>query len=69
MSILIGQMIVLTKTFKPYEQFDLDIILKVMAAFYNMILADFNCITNLPQAINQAVLGVLFASIEFTNMA
>ena len=35
MSFSIRQMIVLTKTFIPYEQFDLDIILKVTAAIYN----------------------------------
>ena len=35
-------MIVLTKTFIPNEQFDLDIILKVTAAIFYMELADLN---------------------------
>ena len=34
------QMFVLTKTFVPYDQFDLDIILKVTAAIYILNLAD-----------------------------
>ena len=62
-------MIVLTKTFVPYEQFDLDIILKVTAAIFDMNLADLNCCTYLPQASNQAVFNVLlFASVGSTNM-
>ena len=62
-------MIVLTKAFVPYEQFDLDSILKVTAAIYNLNLSDLNCRTNLPQASNQAVLAVLlFASVGSTNM-
>ena len=36
------QMILLTKTFIPYEQFDLHIILKVMAAIFNMDFAGLN---------------------------
>ena len=40
----------LTKTIVPYEQFDLDIILNVTAAIYNLNFADLNCSTNLPQA-------------------
>ena len=36
-------MIVPTKTFIPFEQFDIDIILKVMAAILNLDLADLNC--------------------------
>ena len=35
--------------FVPYDQFDLDILLKVTAAIYNLNLGDFNCDTNLPQ--------------------
>ena len=63
------QMIVLTKTFIPYEQFDLDIILKVTAAIFNMDFADLNWGTNFPQASYQAVLGVLlFAYVGSTNM-
>ena len=62
-------MFVLTKTFVPYEQFDLDNILKVTAASHILNLADLNSGTNHPQASYQAVLGVLlFASVEFTNM-
>ena len=64
-----AQMIVLTKAFVPYEQFDLDIILKVTAAISYLNLADLNCHTNLPQACNQAVLGVLlFAYVGSNNM-
>ena len=49
-----------TKTFVPYEQFDLAIILMLTA----LNLADLNSGTNPPQASNQAVLGVLlFASV------
>ena len=63
-------MIVLTNSFVPYDQFDLDIILKVTAATYYRNLADLNCGTNPSKASNQAVLGVLlFASIGFTNMS
>ena len=36
--------------FVPYEQFDLNHILKVTAAICNLDLADLNCDTNLPQA-------------------
>ena len=65
-SFSICQMFVLSKTFIPYEQFDLDFILKVTAAIYILTLADSNGSTKLLQASNQAVLGVLlFAS---TNM-
>ena len=60
-------LIVLTKTFVPYEQFDLDI-LNVTAAIYDVNLTDLNCRTNLPQASKQAFLGVLlFASLWSTN--
>ena len=52
-------MFVLTKTFVPNEQFDLDIILKVAAANYFLNLADLNGSTNPPQSGNKAVLGVL----------
>ena len=62
-------MIVLTKTFVPYEHFDLDIILKVMAAICYLNLADLNCRTNLPQASIQAVFIVLlFAFVGSTNI-
>ena len=62
-------MTVLTKTIVPYEQFDIDIILKVTAAIYNLNLVDLNCSTNLSQTSNQADLGVLlFASVGSTNM-
>ena len=62
-------MIVLTNTFLPYEQFDLDIILKITAATYYLNFADLNCGTNLPKASNQAVLGeLLFDFIGSTNM-
>ena len=65
----IHQMFVLTNTFVPYGQFDLDIILKVTAAIYILNLADLNGGTYLPQAGYQAVLGVLlFASVGSTNM-
>ena len=70
MSITIGQLIVLTKTFVPYEQFDHDIILKVKAAINNLNLADLNCGTNRLEASYQAVLGVLlFVSVGSTNMS
>ena len=62
-------MIVLTNTFVPYEQFDLEPILKVTAATYCLSLADLNCGTKLPKASNQAVLDILFfASIVLTNI-
>ena len=62
-------MIVLTKNFVPYDQFDLGIILKVTAAIFYLNLADFNCHTKLPQASNQALFNVLlFASVGSTNM-
>ena len=62
-------MSVLTKTFVPYEQFDLDIILKVTTATYILNLAHMNGGTYPPQASYQAVLGVLlFASVGSTNM-
>ena len=65
----ICQQIVLSKTFVPFEQFDLDIILKVTEAIYILNLADLYCGTNSLQASNKAVLGVLlFASIGSTNM-
>ena len=68
-SFLICQMIVLTKTFIPYEQFDLDIILKVTVAVDNMNLADLKCGTNLLKARHQAILGVLlFAFVGSVNM-
>ena len=51
------QMITLTSTFVPYVQFDLDIILKVKAAIY-LNLADLNCCTNFPKAINQVTFNV-----------
>ena len=58
-----------TKTFVPYEQYDLDIILNVPTAIYNLNLADLNCSTILPQASNQAVLGVfLVATVGSINM-
>ena len=67
-SFSIFQFIVLTKTL-PYEQFELDISLKVMAAIFNMDLADLNGGTHLPQACYQAVLGVLFfAYVGSTNI-
>ena len=46
------QMILLTMTYVPYEQFDLDIILKVTAAIYNLNLADLHYGTNIPQENN-----------------
>ena len=52
-------MIVLTKDFVPYAQFDLDIILKVTAAIFDLNLADLYCCTNLPKTSNQAVFKVL----------
>ena len=62
-------MIVFTKTFVPYVQFDLDIILKVTEAIFDLNLADLNCRTNLPQTSNQAVFNVLlFASVGSNNM-
>ena len=62
-------MIVLSKTHIPYDQFDLDIILKVTAAIFNMDLADLNRGTSFPQASYRAVLGVLlFAYKGSTNM-
>ena len=62
-------MVVLTKNFLPYEQFDLDITLQFMTAISNMDLLGLNGDTSLPQAINQAVLGVLvFAYLGSTNM-
>ena len=68
-SFLICQLFLLTKIYITYEQFDLDIILKVTAAIYILNLADWNSGTNPPQACNQVVLGVLlFASIGSTNM-
>ena len=65
----ISQTIVLSKTFIPYEQFDLAIILKVTATIYILNLADLSGGTNPLQASNQAVLGVLlFAPIGSTNI-
>ena len=62
-------MIVLTKTFIPYEQFDLDIIHKVTVAIDYMNLADLKRGTNLLKARHQAVLGVLlFAFVGPANM-
>ena len=63
-------MIVLTKTFIPYEQFDLDLSFKVTAAILNLILADLNCGTNLLQASYQAVMMhcVQFSSRGSTNL-
>ena len=49
-------MIVLTRNFIPHEQFGHGIILNVMAAIYNLNLADLNRGTNLLQASNKAVL-------------
>ena len=63
------QLIVLTKTFVPFEQFDLDIILKVTTAGFNLDLADLKWGTYLFQASYQTVLGVLlFAYVGTTNM-
>ena len=57
-------MIVLSKTYIPYEQFDLDIILKVIAAFYILNLADLN-----GSKLIKLFLGVLlWASIGSTNI-
>ena len=57
-------MIVLTKTFVPYKQFDLDIILKVTAAIYDLNLVDLCGNSNI-----QAVFIVfLFAFVGSTNM-
>ena len=62
-------MIVLTKAFVPYQPFDLDIILNVTAAIYNLNLADFNCSIYRPPASNEAVLDILiFASVWSTKM-
>ena len=62
-------MIVLTKTFIPYKQFDLDIVLKVTAAIDDLNLADLNCGTNLPKARHQDIYDVLmFASVGSTNV-
>ena len=59
-------MIVLTKTFIPYEQFDLDSILKVTAAIDDLNLADMSCG---PKAHYQAIVDVLLSvSIGSTNM-
>ena len=41
-------MMLLANPFVPYEQLDLDIILKVTAAIYYLSLADLNCGTYLP---------------------
>ena len=66
---LMFQMFVLTKTFVPYEQYDLNKILKVTAAIYNLNLADLNSSTNPPQACYQAVLGALmFATVGSTKI-
>ena len=48
-------MIVLSKTFISYEQFDLDIILKVIAAIYILNMADLNGSKNPPQTSNETV--------------
>ena len=65
----ICQTFVLAKTIIPYEQFGLDIIIKVTANIYILNFGDLNSGTNPPQACNQAVLCVLlFASIGSTNM-
>ena len=57
-------MFVFTKTFIPYGQFDLDIILKVTAAIIILNLAHMNGSTNPWQASYQATLDVLlFASV------
>ena len=65
----ICQIFVFTKTIVPYDQFDLDIILKVTAAVYILNLAVLNGGTNSLQACNHAVLGILlFASTGSTNM-
>ena len=62
-------MIVLTKTFVLYDQFDLDITLKVTAAIFYLKLAHLNCCTNLAKASNQAVFSeILFVSVGSTNM-
>ena len=59
---------VLTKTFVPSEQFDLDI-LKVTSAIYYLRMANLSGTKILQKASNQAVLGVLlFWLIGFTNM-
>ena len=63
-------MIVLTNSYLPYEQFDIDFILKVTKATYYVNLADLNFGTNLPQASIQANLGVLlFASVGPANIS
>ena len=68
-SFSICQMFVLTKTFVPHEQFDLDIILKVTTAICILNLAHLNSSTNPSQASNQAALDVLlFASVGSTNI-
>ena len=56
-------MIILAKTFIPYEQFDLDIILRVIAARLNV--ADLNYCTNLPEESNQADWVKLVISIRY----
>ena len=62
-------MIVLTKSFVPFEQSDRDIILKVTTAICYLKLADLNSRTNLPQASIQAVFIVLlFALVGSTNI-
>ena len=52
-SLSLCQMFVLSKTFVPYDQFDLDILFKVTAAIYFLNLADLNGATHPPQASNQ----------------
>ena len=61
------QIIVPAKTSRsvPYNQFDLDIILKVTAAISNMDLAELNWGTDLPQGSYQTVLGVLLFAYQY----
>ena len=67
-SFSICQIFVLTMTFVPYEQFDLDIILKVTTAIYILNLADLNGGTNPAQVSYRAALGVLlFAFVKSTK--
>ena len=55
-------MVVLSKTFVPYDQFDLDIILKVTAAIFYLNLADLNYHTYQAQSSYQAVFNVLLCA-------
>jgi len=56
-------------TFKPYQPFDLDPFLKVTAAICILTLPNLNLGTNLLEAGNHNISGVLlFASLGSTNM-